>query len=412
MRRRLVPNLFAAVVLLASALVPAELAAIRYDRHELYGIDPQVIAETLSPYAQRNEFPTQLTLQTGSRQHRVDVHYSFDPGLQELLHELYTRYKPDYGTFVAMDAETGAIIAMMSYVKDGSNLGNLALRSEYPAASVFKIVTAAAACDRGELNPNSIVPYNGRRSTLYKRQVLRHKDGKWTRRPTLRTAFAESINSVFGRIGVFDLGAPVLSDYAERFGFNRELASDLEIPVSTATIDDDPWQVAEAASGYTRLNTMSPIHGAMIASAVINDGHMRVPYVVSKMTGAHGVLVYAVEPRSTPVFQASAAGQMRQLMQETVRRGSARNAFKKFFQGALKDIEVGGKTGSLTGTSPKGRHDWFVGYARLDERKITFAALTINKKYWTVKSSFLARKVIEAYFKEPAREATVANGNT
>ena len=89
-------------------------------------------------------------------------------------------------------------------------------------------------------------------------------------------------------------------------------------------------------------------------------------------------------------------------MQETVKRGSARNAFRKFYRGPLVDIEVGGKTGSLTGWSPEGRHDWFVGYASLHDRKIAFAALTINKKYWTVKSSFVARKAIEAYFSEEA----------
>ena len=392
----------AIALLLVSALVPAELAAIKFERHDLFGIDRQAIADTLSPYAQRNEFPTQLMLKVDQHQHQVDVHYSFQPHLQGVLHDLYTRYKPDYSTFVAIDAESGAIISMMSYIKDGSDLGNLALRSDYPAASVFKIVTAAAACDTGELNPDSVIPYNSRRSTLYKRQVLRHRDSKWTRRPTLRTAFAESINSVFGRIGVFDLGAPVLSDYASRFGFNREFSSDLVIPVSTADIIDDPWQVAEAASGYTQSNTLSPIHGAMIASAVVNDGNMRIPYVVSKMTGENGVVVYAAKARARRVLQSSAAEQMRQLMQETVKRGSARNAFKKFYRGPLKDIEVGGKTGSLTGSSPQGRHDWFVGYAGLGDRKIAFAALTINKKKWTVKSSFIARKVIEEYFTKPA----------
>ena len=274
------------------------------------------------------------------------------------------------------------------------------MRANYPAASVFKIVTAAAVLDHGKATADTIVPYNGRRSTLYKSQVLRHRDGKWTRHPTLRTAFAESINPVFGRIGVFDLGAPLLNDYAKRFGFNTDLSYDLQIPISTSQPSDDAWEIAETASGYTERNTLSPLHGAMIASTVINDGRMRLPYVVAKMTGKNGVLLYAAEPREEVVMQPSAAREMRLLMQETVKRGSARNAFRKFYRGPLTDIEVGGKTGSLTGWSPEGRHDWFVGYASLHDRKIAFAALTINKKYWTVKSSFVARKAIEAYFSE------------
>jgi beta-lactamase class D len=86
-------------------------------------------------------------------------------------------------------------------------------------------------------------------------------------------------------------------------------------------------------------------------------------------------------------------------MRETVRRGSARKGFRGFFRGEFENVEVGGKTGSLTGTSPKGRNDWFVGYASLDERKIAFASLTVNEERWTVKSAFVARKVIEAYFR-------------
>jgi len=350
-------------LLIGAILMPAQLAAIRFERQDLFGIDSELIAGALTRYAQRNEFPTRLDIQTQNKHHAVDVHYSFVPRMQTALRDLYQHYRPDYGTFVAMDVNTGAVVAMLSYTKDGTDLGNLALRSEYPAASVFKIVTAAAVFDQSKATPETIVPYNGRRSTLYKRQVLRHQDNKWTRRPTLQTAFAESINSVFGRIGVFRLGAPLLREYAGRFGFNHGLRADLDLPVSTADIVDDPWQVAESASGYTDRNTLSPIHGAMIASAVINEGDMRMPYVVSKMTGANGVLVYAAEPHIEHVMRAGAAKQLRELMQETVKSGSARNAFKKFYRGPLSDIEVGGKTGSLTGWSPQGRHDWFVGYA-------------------------------------------------
>ncbi len=393
-------RLIAAGLFVAALIAPIQLAAVRYDREDLFGIHSAVIADLLSARARKNEFPTQLQLSFEDGKRDIDVHYSFMPHMQQALQDLYQHYRPDYATFVAMDVDSGAVVAMMNYIKDESDLGNLALRANYPAASVFKIVTAAAALDHGKATADTIVPYNGRRSTLYKSQVLRHRDGKWTRRPTLRTAFAESINPVFGRIGVFDLGAPLLNDYAKRFGFNTDLSYDLQIPISTSQPSDDTWEIAETASGYTERNTLSPLHGAMIASTAINDGRMRLPYVVAKMTGKNGVMLYAAEPREEVVMQPSAAQEMRLLMQETVTRGSARNAFRKFYRGPLADIEVGGKTGSLTGWSPEGRHDWFVGYASLYDHKIAFAALTINKKYWTVKSSFVARKAIEAYFSE------------
>jgi beta-lactamase class D len=48
---------------------------------------------------------------------------------------------------------------------------------------------------------------------------------------------------------------------------------------------------------------------------------------------------------------------------------------------------------------PKGKYDWFVGYARSGKRKIAVASLVISQKTWRVKSSYLARRAFEQYFK-------------
>jgi hypothetical protein len=54
----------------------------------------------------------------------------------------------------------------------------------------------------------------------------------------------------------------------------------------------------------------------------------------------------------------------------------------------------------LTGDNPRGRVDWFVGYASDEDRKIAIAALTISKEYWTVKSSYLAKVLFHTSFRE------------
>ena len=264
------------------------------------------------------------------------------------------------------------------------------------------MITAAAGLDQGLLEPDTVLRYNGKKTSLYKNQVLRHKDNKWTRRPTLKKAFAESINTVFARIGIYMLGAEKLDEYARRFGFNTEIVADIDFLTGVTDIHDDEWRIAESASGYTRSNTLSPLHGAMLGSAVINDGQMMIPYLVRLVTDEWGVPLYLSksEALGEPI-SAATAQELRVLMAETVRRGSARKSFSKFFKGRFKDVVVGGKTGSLTGSSPAGRYDWFVGYAALGERKIGFASLTINKEYWTVKSSYVARRFIEVALAPP-----------
>jgi cell division protein FtsI/penicillin-binding protein 2 len=94
------------------------------------------------------------------------------------------------------------------------------------------------------------------------------------------------------------------------------------------------------------------------------------------------------------------ASEIRSLMKETVLHGTSRGSFRGFFRKDFMDFDVGGKTGSLTGFDPKGKYDWFVGYAHSSGRKIAVAALTIHEKQWRVKSSYLARRAIESYFKE------------
>lgn len=384
------------------SVLPIELGAVRFTPSEISGIDKYKLAGTLTPYVKRGEFPRQLTFNVGSRTHEASITYTFEPKLNEFLDDIYERYKPDYGAFAAIDANTGAVLAMNSYIKAEEPWGNLTLRNSFPAASVFKVVTAAASLDQDLLAPDSVLRYNGKKTSLYKKQVLKHQDNKWTRYPTLTKAFAESINTVFARIGIYVVGAEKLDYYARRFGFNTEVVADIDFLTGVTDINDDEWRIAESASGYTRSNTLSPLHGAMLGSAVINDGQMMTPYVVGLVTDEWGVPLYLSksEALGEPI-SAATAGELRVLMAETVMRGSGRKSFKKFFKGHLKDVVVGGKTGSLTGNSPAGKYDWFVGYAALGDRKIGFASLTINKEYWTVKSSYVARRFVEVALAPP-----------
>ena len=117
------------------------------------------------------------------------------------------------------------------------------------------------------------------------------------------------------------------------------------------------------------------------------------------MTDNNGIVLYANEPVPTePAILLEATKQLQIMMRETVRSGSAQQSFKGFARGNFAGVEVGGKTGSLSGSKPKGTYDWFIGYARHGEQKLAFAALCINEAYWYVKSSYIARKAIENFF--------------
>lgn len=401
-RRRRYAGLIAAGLLVYMSVLPIELAAVRFSRSQITGIDLQTVHVALKDAMVRERFPETLQIKSRDRMTGVGVEYTIRPDLQKFLDDIYQHYEPDYAAFFAMDAATGAVLAYSDFVKDPEDdvYGHLALHALFPAASVFKLVTAAAALDRGEVQPDTILPYNGKSTSLYKKQVFKLTENKWTRRPTLKKAFATSVNTVFARLGVYRLGVDAMTDYAHRFAFNRyDILTDLPIDLGHSNIEDDPWVLAEVACGYTRRNTLSPVHGAMLASAIANDGRIAIPYTVERLTNDYGWPVYVGEPQHLAyAIEPETVEQMRVLMQETVERGSARRPFRGFDR---SDVEIGGKTGSLSGDHPKGRNEWFVGYARKGNDRIAFASLTVSKEKWRVKPAYVARKFIEKYY-EPA----------
>jgi cell division protein FtsI/penicillin-binding protein 2 len=328
--------------------------------------------------------------------------FAFDPSLQSTAEDLLSKFKPDLGAIVAMDASTGRVLAMAGINRVFDEVsGNPALSQLYPSASVFKVVTAAAGIEQQKLNSESVMEYSGRNHTLYKYQVLKERVTGWKTKSTLTAAFARSINTVFGRMGVFSLGKEPLRTFSNRFAYNEVIPSEFPIAVSRSANPSNEYELAEMASGFTQNNVMSAVHGAMIAGAVANDGVMMEPYFVNSAYLKSGKPIYHSEPSIfKTVMTPDTASEVQQLMRETVLSGTSRKSFRGFFKGKFSELEVGGKTGHLTDKILNGRLDWFVGFAQAHGRKLAISVITVHKKYWTVKSSYLARQTFEKAFSQ------------
>jgi cell division protein FtsI/penicillin-binding protein 2 len=373
------------------------------------GITKSQVAEVIGQSISAYRFPTSAEMAVNNKEKvPVKVKYSIDSNLQHVMENLFHSYNPDYGAFVAIDPATGKVLAMVSYVRDNAELENenFALRASFPSASVFKVVTATAAIENHKISGDTVIPFNGRKHTLYRGQILKSAVTRWTHFITFKEAFARSVNTVFGRVGAYTVGFEGLRLYADRFGFDHKISADMPIQEGHAHITNDAWSLAESASGFTKGNTMSPIQGALIAASVANDGVMMEPYIVESLESEEGQRVYSAQPKVASVaMERTTAREIRTLMKETVLHGTSRGSFRGFFRRGFSLLDVGGKTGSLTGYDPRGKYDWFVGYADNGPQRIAVAALTIHEKQWRVKSSYLARRAFESYFKDSARPA-------
>ncbi len=366
---------------------------------------PSVTRDTLAQaFEEIQEFPNEIDLFVDGKVHKAAIQYTLDQPLQEFMENLLRSYRPDYAAFVAIDPRSGRVLSIVSYSQEKKNHSeNLALKATYPAASVFKIVTAAAAIAEKNFTASTVIPFNGANHTLYRGNVLKSKLTRWTRYMTLKDAFAQSVNTVFAKIGAFSVGPDSLKQYATRLGFNRKIAGDLPIQVGKAIIPEDAWGMAETASGFSQNTTMSPLQGALMAASIVNNGIMMDPYVIDSVRLEDGKTIYhSTLTEGSHPFDLATSKEIRALMRETIRKGTSRRSFRGFFRGRFSEMDVGGKTGSLSGKDPKGKYDWFIGYAEKGSEPIAISVLTIHQKYWKVKSSYLGRRAIERYFLDHA----------
>jgi penicillin-binding protein A len=331
----------------------------------------------------------------------MQVETSLNPDLQNYLLAKMDRKNSRYIGIVVMEADTGRVLALAGFDKDDQNT-NPCLSSEFPAASIFKIVTAAAAVDHCGLTANSKMYFNGYKHTLYKSQ-LKKKRNRYTNTVSFKNAFAQSVNPVFGKIGQLDLGATQLERFADAFGFNEPL--DFELPLSPSHFEtsDKPYYWAELASGFNNDTTMSPLHGAVMASAVLNEGRMAEPSIVDRIVGSNGDILYHGIPVSEQqAMSPEASNVLNKLMQTTIKSGTSRKSFRGYRRDkTLSRLEIGGKTGSIGNRTHDQRFDWFVGFAteRKGEAKLAVAVMVAHQDYIGIRASRYARMAIKYYFR-------------
>jgi membrane peptidoglycan carboxypeptidase len=318
------------------------------------------------------------------------AHLSVDPKLQRSLESLLASYKPMAGSVVALDPRTGQILALVEYSRDGHSEG-LATRPLYPAASVFKIITGAALLEAG-ISPDLETCYHGGMHGIVSK-LLQDRPRVDRRCLSLSMALAKSANVVFGKLAVKHLDADVLRKEAEKFLFNRPIWSQSGVEQSTAQIPekDDKLEFAKSAAGFGRVR-LSPMHAAVIAAAVANDGVEVEPTLLRELDGA--AVPVGAQRR---LLNAETARRLREMMKLTVSEGTARTSFRERRRWALGDIEVGGKTGSLADKNPFKDYSWFVGFAPADNPRIALAAVVVNTRLWRIKAPYVAREALRTY---------------
>lgn len=339
-----------------------------------------------------------FTLTTGDG---LKLNFTLLPWLQRRLEKFFhdNRNRFSLGAIVVLEPATGQVLAMVEQNHSQEpQRHHLALQASYPAASLFKIITLAAALEANDsLDADSRFYYRGSPFHISRRE-LEQNPRYLPKHISLSRAFAKSNNPVFGAIAFRYVGPFLLTQYAQAFGFNQKLRFDYPVERSHVEIASDPLTLARIGAGLWRETTISPLHAALLAATIGNDGIMMAPYIVRSIHDANGALLYRARPDAVghPI-SSDTSSDIREMMFESVLDGTLRAAFSRNGK-PLLPVQVGGKTGTLRGNDPRGKYSWFVGLAPLRKPKIAVAAMVVDPLSWRVKAQQVGREVVEAFF--------------
>ncbi len=299
------------------------------------------------------------------------------------------------GAVVALDAKTGAILALYSSPSFDPNalasrdagevqdayatldadpknpMLNRTISERYAPGSTFKVLTAIALIENGIANPDTRMdsPVSttlpGTNTEVSNIESSTCGDGK----PTLTEAFARSCNTTFV-IASEKLTTQQLTDVTKRFGFGHEQEIPLTVIPSVFPSDADSAQLAMSSIGQYTVQA-TPMQMAQVAQTIANGGQMMSPYLIKQIVDADNQTIRKTKATEAgrPI-SADTASKVTGMMQAVVSQpyGSGTPM-------ALPNVSVAAKTGTAETGDGDRANAWAIGFAPADNPQIAFAVI-------------------------------------
>ncbi len=318
------------------------------------------------------------------------VEYTLDSELTRQIWKVLDRGRVSLGHVLLMDPRTGELLAYVS-----TDPERFPPAQAYPAASLVKVVTAAALLDKRPGAAGETCRFAGDPYRLRARHI--DPPSRGGNRANLRKALATSNNKCFAQYAVHHIGRDSLVRAIDRFGFLTPPAR-THRPGRLTGEEEDRLALGKLGSGLDGLR-ITPLHAVQLA-AVLAHGKRVAPRWVARVEGDGGLeMPLAPTPEPVRVLTPGLAKDLREMLVDTTRRGTARKAFRtRRGHPLLKGIDVAGKTGSLNGRDPTGRYEWFIGVAPADEPKLAVATVAVQGPLYWMSASQLAAEVLKVAF--------------
>jgi penicillin-binding protein 2 len=331
------------------------------------------------------------------------------------------------GTAVALDPETGEILAMASTPAYDPNafttgidaalwaqlatdpetpLMNRVIQAQYAPGSTFKIVMAIGALEEGLITPATTFYCPGYLAVYG--TVFRCHKAAGHGVVNLHTALAKSCNVFFYQVGI-RMEIERIARWAKRLGLGAPTGVDLPHEAAGLVPSPEwklraqraPWFAGETVSvaiGQGQL-TVTPLQLARLAAVVANRGRLVQPHLVLAVGERNAARPPVTSVGLRPQTLAALLDGMRAVVNE---QGTASRA-------RLPGLAVCGKTGSAqvvgrarlvkSGQAPALLpHGWFVGFAPADHPRIALAVLVEHGGSGSEAAAPIARRILASFF--------------
>ena len=187
-------------------------------------------------------------------------------------------------------------------------------------------------------------------------------------------ALAYSVNVIFAKLAINEIGPELLADTATDFGYGDPY-DDFTLPVSGSDLGYpvEQWvegNTAQISFGQDRVSS-NVFQMGLVTAAVANGGNMMDPRIVKEVRSPDGIILDRPSPKvRSSALDAATAGTLNQMMQNVITTGELTEA-------EIPGVRVAGKTGTAE-APPNQPHSWFVSFAPADDPEIAVAVMVEN----------------------------------
>ena len=364
-----------------------------------------------------------------------------EQSLKKILQGLSTKK----ATAVALNPETGGVMALVSLPNFDNNLFNIgtdpkvlegilknpqeplfnrAIAGRYPIGSTIKPLIASAVLEEKIISPQNLIYDEGFIEVPHKYDpeiIYTYKDWRAHGWVDLRKAIAESCNVYFYTVGggygeQEGLGPSRIKKYLELFGWGSKTQIDLpgeekglipdpdwkaaffENPVDRIWYDGDTYNLS-IGQGFIRI---TPLQVASAFVTIANGGTLYQPKIVQKIIDTSTNSVQLVEDIKPEIIgQDFIDSKNLQIVREGMRQAvtGENSPYASAIMLNSLPVSVAAKTGTAE-VEGDFYHNWVTVFAPYEDPQIVLTVMVENVKEELVVALPVAKEILEWYFSQ------------